>query len=141
MAKPKDFESNRRKRQNRYFSESFRRQKVKEIETNMTTVSEVCRVYQVTSAAVYKWLHKYSHHRKKQVRQVVELMSDTKKILALRKRIEELEAMLGRKQIEVEFYSKMVDIASEEVGIDLKKKFGSKQSFGTGLTEKDTKEQ
>jgi len=46
---------------------------------------------------------------------------------------------LGQKQIEIEFHKKMVEIASEEVGIDIKKKFGSKPSSGSGTTGKNTK--
>ena len=128
----------RLERQRRYFSESFKRKKVSEIERNLTTVVQVSREYQVSRAAVYKWIYKYSRHLKKGTKQVVEMKSDTRKLQAMREKIKELEQLLGQKQIELEFHKKMVDIASEEVGFDIKKKYGSKRSSGSGTTGKST---
>jgi len=118
----------RRARQNRYFSEEFKKRKVKEIENNLTRVSEISKIYDVTPAAVYKWLYKYSTQRKKQVKQVIEPMSDTKKIKELQERIKELEQMVGRQQMIIEFKEKMIDIAEEHYGIHIKKNSDSKQS-------------
>ena len=106
---------------NRYFSESFRISKVREIEQNLTTVLEVSRGYEVSTTAVYKWLYRYSGLRKKGIKQVIELMSDTKKIEALKRKIAELEQTVGQKQILLEFQEKMLELASKEVGFDLKK--------------------
>jgi|GEM_PF-2652834 len=47
MPKREEF-NQRRRRQNRYFSESFRKKKVKEIEQNISTVSEIAREYKVS---------------------------------------------------------------------------------------------
>jgi transposase len=44
----------------------------------------------------------------------------------LEKRQAELERMLHQKQMEIDFNEKMIEIASEQIGIDLKGKFGSK---------------
>jgi len=52
---------------------------------------EVKREYQVSSTSVYGWLDKYSVLHAKKVRQVIEPMSDSKKIQALRQKIAELE--------------------------------------------------
>ena len=68
-------------REMRYFSEDFKRNKVREIEKNLTSVSEVHREYNVSRAALYKWIYKYSMNMKKGVRQVIESNSDTKKIM------------------------------------------------------------
>jgi transposase-like protein len=138
MAKVEDFSKEEYQRINRYFSESFKRKKVQEIEKNISTVLEVSREYEVSQTAVYKWLNKYSRNRKRGVKQVVELMSDTRKIQDLKVRIRELEQMLGQKQFEIEFKNKMIDIAEEMYDIDIKKKLGSKPSPGSGSTEKNT---
>lgn len=138
MAKLQDFSKETPQRINRYFSESFKRKKVREIEKNLSTVLEVSREYEVSATAVYKWLNKYSRNRKHGVKQVVELMSDTRKIQDLKARISELEQMLGQKQFEIEFKSKMIDIAEEMYNIDIKKKLGSKPSPGSGSTGKNT---
>lgn len=136
MAKLQDFSKETSNRVNRYFSESFKRKKVQEIEKNISTVREVCREYEVSTTAVYKWLYKYSRNRKRGVKQVVELMSDTRKLQDLKARIRELEQMLGQKQFEIEFKDKMIDIAEEMYDIDIKKKLGSKPLPGSGSTGK-----
>ena len=138
MAKIKDFSNDGSQRINRYFSESFKRKKVREIENNTSTVLEVSREYEVSATAVYNWLDKYSLNRKRGVKQIVELMSDTRKIQDLKARIRELEQMIGQKQFEIEFKSKMIDIAEEMYGIDIKKKLGSQPLPGSGSTGKAT---
>ncbi|MCB9312303.1 MAG: transposase [Lewinellaceae bacterium] len=112
----------RKSRQNRYFSESFRKKKVREIERNQTTVREVSKEYDVSTTSVYKWLYKYSKLYQRDLKQVVEPMSDTRKIKALQEKIKELEQLVGQKQIMLEFYEKMMDLAEQEYGIRLKKK-------------------
>jgi transposase len=138
MGKPKAFRIKPTKRQVRFFSESFRLSKVREIERNLTTVLEVSREYEVSTAAVYKWLYKYSTLRARQLRQIVEPMSDAHKIKELRKKIEELERLVGQKQIQLEFKEKMIELAEEMYRVDIKKKLGSQLSNGSGSTEKNT---
>jgi transposase-like protein len=122
----------------RYFSESFRQSKVKEIDRNLTTVAAVCRDYEVSRSAVYKWIYKYSLYRKRQIRQIIEPMSDTQKIKELQAKIKELERLVGQKQIQLEFKDKMIEIAEEMYRVDIKKKLGSKLSGGLANTATDT---
>lgn len=138
MAKPYQFEQSTRERRMRYFSESFKRTKVDEIERNLTTIAEVSREYQVSDTSIYRWLNKYSQMKKKGVRQIVETQSDTKKLLAMEEKIRELERIIGQKQIQIDFKDKMIEIAEETYGVDIKKKFGSSPSSGSGITGKDT---
>ncbi len=138
MAKREDFSNERRQRQNRYFSESFRKKKVREIERNLSTVSEISREYELSSTAVYKWMYKYSSMRNKGVKQVVELLSDTRKIKALKEQIMELERVVGQKQLLLEFKDKMIELAEEMYQIDIKKKFGCQPYIGSGKTGKNT---
>jgi transposase-like protein len=127
-----------RERQNRYFGEEFRRRKVSEIERGVTTIAEVSREYQLTRSAIYKWIQKYSRMRKKQERMVVESLSDTRKIAALKERVKELERMVGQKQIQIDFFDKMIELAEEEYGIDIKKNSSTPSSAGTGRGGKNT---
>lgn len=138
MAKLQDFSKESPQRINRYFSESFKRKKVQEIEKNLSTVMEISKEYEVSKTAIYKWLDKYSRNRKRGVKQVVELMSDTRKIQDLKAKIRELEQLVGQKQIEIEFKNKMIDIAEEMYAIDIKKKLSSKPLPGSGSTGKNT---
>ena len=114
MAKTTDFEKRSSNRQTRYFSESFKKQKVREIERNLVSVLEVSREYDVSKTAVYKWLYRYSAFRKREVRQIIEPMSDTRKIKELKARIKELEQMVGQKQIQLEFKEKMIELAEQK---------------------------
>ena len=109
-------------RTNRYFSEDFKKKKVAELDKKLITIAEICKEYAVSHTSVYKWIYKYSVMRKKAIKMVVEAESDTAKIHALKQHILELEQMLGQKQFEVEFLQKQMQIASEQFGIDLKKK-------------------
>ncbi len=138
MATRKDQQAIWQRQSKRIFSESFKKQKVKEIERNLCTVLEVSRSYNISRSAVYKWLDKYSMTNKQGVRLIVEPMSDTKKIKELQARIKELEQLVGQKQIQIEFTEKMIELAEERYQIDIKKKSGSKPSSGTGSTEKNT---
>jgi len=125
-------------RQNRYFSEEFRRKKVLEIERNLVTISEVCREYQVSETAVRKWLYKYSAMRKKGIRQVVEAKSDTRKLQQLKDQVKELEHIIGQKQLLIDFQQKVIELTEQEYKIDIKKKFGDNPYYGSGTTENNT---
>jgi transposase len=140
MANLKEYEKlTVKERLNRYFSEDFKRKKVSEIERNLIGVSALCREYQVSTTAVYKWIYKYSAMRKKNIRQVVEVKSDGKKMQELRDQIRELERIVGEKQIKLDFQEKMIELAEQEYKVDIKKKFSGKRSSGTGSTGKLTK--
>ena len=122
----------------RYFSDDFKRNKVRELERRITSIPDICRTYSVSRTAVYKWIYKYSVMAKKQVKQVVEAKSDTQKIKALEERIKELERIVGQKQLLLEFKDKMIEIAEATYGVDIKKKVGSRLSSGTTSTGKST---
>jgi len=127
-----------RQRHNRYFSEEFRKAKVREIEQNLSTITEIKREYQVSHTTIYRWLNKYSTMRKKQERQVIESQSSTRKIQRLKEQVRALEQALGQKQMLIDFQSKMIELAEEEYGIDIKKKLADKPYSGSGTTEENT---
>lgn len=138
MVKVSDFELSQQARQNRYFSKEFKVERVREIERGLASVGEVSRAYHVSRPAVYKWLYKYSTEKQKQPRMIVENKSSTKKIQQLKERIKELEQLVGQKQVRLEFQDKMIEIASQELGVDIKKNFSSRRSSGTGRSEENT---
>lgn len=137
MAKPEQLKLSSQARRSRYFSEEFKKKKVKELDSRVTTISDVCKEYQVSATAVYKWIYKYSVMRKKGVKMVIEAQSDTHRIAALKQHISQLEQLLGQKQFEIDFLKKQMEITSVQYGIDLKKKLSGKQSSGSGNTEKN----
>lgn len=120
----------------RSFSEQIKKEVVRKIENNELTVSEAVEQYQVSRTSVYNWVYKYSSLYSKGCRQVIEPMSSTQQIKALKERIKELERVVGQKQIELDFLTKLIDVAEDELGIEIKKKSGSKPNTGSGKTDK-----
>ena len=109
-------------RQVRFFSEAIKRKSVADIESGKVTVLAVSREYGISYQTVYRWLNKYSRHLQSSKRIVVEMESEAYKTKELEKRIQELEAALGRKQLEIDFLNKVIEKGKEELGVDLKKK-------------------
>ncbi|STZ70000.1 hypothetical protein [Myroides odoratus] len=57
--------------------------------------------------------------------------SNTNKVKELEAKVKELERMVGQKQIQVDFYSKLIEIASEELDYDILKNSDTPQSTGS----------
>jgi transposase len=119
-------------KQRRSFSEELRKQIVGQLERKELTISEISREYEVSRAAIYNWLYRYSSTLKKGTRMVMEKDGQEKNTQALKERIKELEAALGRKSLEADLFRVIVDLASEEYKTDLKKTFGGQASNSPG---------
>jgi len=119
---------------NRVFSEEIKRQAVNEYEKGKLTVDEISKFYHVSTTAVYKWLKKYSNFERHTIHVVEMSKSNTQKIKDLENRIKELEQAVGNKQMNIDFLEKMIEIAKDRYGIDIKKNFGTQQSTGSGKT-------
>jgi len=120
--------------QNRYFSADFKKKRVRELEKNLVCIADICKTYHVSRTSVYRWIYKYSSMAKREVKQVVEAKSDTRKIQLLEERIKELERAVGQKQMLIDIKDKMIEIAEETYDIDIKKKLVSKASSGSSTT-------
>ena len=139
MATRAEFKMSLDERRSRRFSDSFKIQKVREIEMRKTKVSDICKQYEVRATNVYKWIDKFGTMKKnKQERLIVETASDTAQLLALKKQVAELERIIGQKQVLLDFKDKMIDLAEEVYGVDIKKKFSTKPSSTAGNTENNT---
>ena len=138
MSKLSYFDHENKPQYHRSFSEDFKKKKIRELERNLTSVTDISKTYSVSRRTVYDWIYKYSAMAKKQVKQVVEAKSDTLKIKALEERIKELERIVGQKQLLIEFKDKMIEIAESTYNVDIKKKVGSRLLPGTTITEKST---
>jgi len=119
-------------RQQRIFSLELKKKLVEEIEFKKLKVRDVVNLYQVSMVSVYKWISKYSSLHKTGVTMVVESESKETRIDRLLDHIAELERTVGKKQLEIEFLNKVVDICSDELGYDVKKKCTTMQLSGTG---------
>jgi transposase len=140
MATVKQYEKlSVKERQKRYFNEDFKRQKVSELERNLISIPELCREYQLSRTSIYKWIYKYSAMKKREHKQIVEPQSETRKVLILKDEVKELQRIIGEKQLKVDFLEKMIDLAETEYGIDIKKKYSTRPSGGTGSTGTSTR--
>lgn len=111
---------------NRHFSEEFRKTKVKEITTGRLKVQDLCRLYGLSRTTVYKWIYLYSQ-TEKGVRTVVQMESESTKTKILQQRVAELERIIGQKQLEIDYLKACFEVASEELGYDIKKKHAAPQ--------------
>jgi len=115
---------------NRFFSESFKKEKVKQLVAKQISIKELSELYDVSRTSIYKWLYLYSPHHKRGTVQVVEMESEALKTKVLLAKVAELERILGRKQLEIDFNNKVLELASKEIGYDIKKKHALVQSNG-----------
>lgn len=138
MATRKEFKMSVSERRGRHFSDNFKINKVREIERGLSKISDICKQYEVAPKNVYLWIEKFGTMKDKKERLIVECQSDTIQLLELKKKVAELERIIGQKQILIDFKDKMIDIAEEEYGVDIKKKYSSKPSIISGNTEKNS---
>jgi len=118
------------KKVRRTFSEAFKREKVKMLEDRQVTVKQLSRIYEVSETAIYLWIRKYSKKIGLSEKLVVEKESEGTRTLALMKQVAELERVVGQKQMQVDYFKKLIELIEEEMGEDMKKKFESVLSHG-----------
>jgi transposase len=116
--------------QRRIFSRELKKKLVEEIELKRLKVRDVVNLYKVSVGSVYKWLKQYTTMNIPGVTMVVETESKESKLEKLYQRINDLERMIGKKQMEIEFKDKVIEICSNELGYDVKKKYTTMQLSG-----------
>lgn len=116
----------------RVFSDTLKRKIVKDIEKGKVNVLGASREYSVSQQTVYTWLKKFSTHLHPSTTLVMQMDSEQYKSKELQKKVTELEALLGRKQMEIDYLNKLIEIAGQDVGMDLKKSTSMPASAGTG---------
>jgi transposase len=124
-------------RSSRIFSEEFKKTCVKEYETGLFTVLELGKLYQIQTALIYRWIHKYSTYNKRRIKVVEMANSSKQKIKDLQKKIAELERIVGQKQLNIDFLDKMIELAKDHYGVDIKKNLDTPPSSGSEKTSKD----
>lgn len=112
------------------YSETFKQKVLQEIETGHLTPAQAVRKYGIGHCSTINyWMKKY---RPQLLRKVVriEMPKERKKqdeIKRLKAEKQQLESALAQAQIKLIVHETLVDVASRELNIDLKKTFGSKQ--------------
>ena len=123
-------------RKKREFSTEFKHQIVTDFESGKYSVKQLGRLHGIADTVIYRWIYKFSTFNERGSRIIEMKDSSSKRMKEMEARIKELEATVGRKQIQVDYLEKMIEIAKSEMDIDIKKNFNTPQSAGSGKTKK-----
>jgi transposase-like protein len=123
-------------RKTRKYSIEFKKRIVADFENGKFSVLQLEKLHGVSEQSIYRWIYKFSTFSEKGFRIVEMKDSSHKKMKELEARVKELERTVGRKQIMIDYLEKMMEIAKDELDIDIKKNFGTPQSTGSGKTNK-----
>ena len=123
-------------RKKRVFSEDFKKDIVKEFESGRFSVLQLEQLFKVDQSLIYRWIYKYSTFNDKSSRIVEMKDSSSKKLKSLEQQIKELQQAVGKKQMYIDYLEKMMDIAKEELDIDIRKNYGTPQSTTSERTKK-----
>lgn len=108
-------------RRRRRFSESFRKEQVKLIESGELSVAEVSRLYEVKTDNVRRWIKKFG---KKPLPEqiIVTSSSEYSRIKDLEIEVKRLHELVGKQQVELIYKTELIKLAKERLGEDLEKK-------------------
>ncbi len=118
----------RRLRKQRVYSVEYKKQVVNDFESGKFSVLKLERLHGISNVSIYKWIYKYSTFNEKGYRVVEYKKSSQNKVKELERQVKELQAALGRKQIEIDYLETMMEVAKKELDIDIKKNFATPQS-------------
>src|SRR5215208_4366914 len=115
----------------RLFSEDFKKSVISDYESGKFSVGELATLHAVHSTLIYRWIYRYSIYQKRNIKVVEMSQSSSLKVKQLHKRIAELERIVGQKQLNIDYLEKVIELAKEELGIDIKKNSDTPQSGGS----------
>jgi transposase-like protein len=115
------------------YTEDFKWQVVQEVLSGKLSKAEANRLYGIRSkSAILYWMRQYSgisnYRESTKKLSSKEAMKNKQEIIALEEKLQKLEKSLKRERNKSAIYEKMLEIAEEEYGINIRKKYGAKQS-------------
>ena len=106
------------------YSEAFKRQVVKELESGLNTIAGLKRKYGIAgNSCLPRWCKQFGKLTYKDQNVIGRPMKDP-----TQQKIKELEEQLRQKELELDAYRKFINIAEKERHIKIVKKSGTKQS-------------
>lgn len=116
------------KEQIKRYSQAFKHQVVREYEAGASIYSLVQKYGIGAQRTVKRWIEKYSHagYRKELV--IIQSVDDQQEVQAMKERMAELETALAESVLESRMLQTTLTVASEALGMDLKKNFGKPSS-------------
>ena len=122
----------------RIFSDSFKKSIVTKYEKGESTVNQLEQDYHIGVQLIYRWIHKYSRYYDHGSRIIVEMKSQDQTNKELRAKIKELESIVGKKQITIDYLEKLIELTEKELKISVKKKDVSSPLTGSEQIKKNT---
>jgi len=113
------------KKKRQIYSEEFKKEKVKLLESGEVRMCELKKMYDLSYTTMYRWKKKYGFLPPTDT-VVLEKDSEYKKNNELRKEIAKMERVIGRQQMELDYYKEVVKQAAKHFEIDIEKKFNTK---------------
>lgn len=113
-----------------YYSTSFKEKVISEIESGQFSIEQARRIYDIGgSSTITKWIKKYgkNHLLGKRVR--IEMEDEIDQLTKLQKEKAELESALAKAHLKILSLETIIESAEEDLGIDLKKSTGNRQSI------------
>ena len=111
------------KKERRVFSESFKKEKVKEIEAGQISIYQLSKMLNLGDTAIYGWMKKYSTKPYKKEVIVIETESDYLRSKKLEEEVKHLTSLLGKMHIKVDFYEELINQVNLHYQADVEKDF------------------
>ena len=115
----------------RIYSDDFKKEIVAIYESVKFSVLQLEKLYSVSNASIYSWIYKFSTFNEKGFRIVEMKESSAEKLKQLEQKVKELEQAVGQKQIKIDYLEKIIEIAKDDLKIDIKKNYNIQQSIGS----------
>ena len=113
------------KKRRQSYSEEFKKEKVKLMESGEVRKVELVKMYGVSYQSLYNWIKKYGTLPPSES-VVLEKDSEYLKNKELRTQIGKMERVIGRQQMELDYYKEVVKQAAAHFQMDIEKKFNTK---------------
>lgn len=108
------------------YSEAFKLQVVREYEAG-SSLYALCNKYGIGGYnTVKRWVKKYGHDSYRSEKVIIQTVEDQHEFQAMKKKIEQLESALADAVLDNRMLTVILDVASDQLGVDLKKKYGNK---------------
>lgn len=121
----------------RVYSDDFKKEIVALFESGKFSVGQLERLYNIRNQVIYSWIYKFSEYNERGVRVVEMKESSENKLKQLEQKVKQLEQMVGKKQIEIEYLEKMIELAKDDLKIDIKKNYNTQHYSGSENTPKE----
>lgn len=122
----------RKIRKKRVYTDEFKKEIVFLFESGEFSVLQIEKLYGIRCTIIYRWIYKFSTFNEKGCRVVEKIESSSSKLKELEQKVKQLEQIVGKKQIMIDYLEKLIDVAKDELQIDIKKNCSTESLDGSG---------